>query len=69
MSEIQAVFNEFKEWEKLEHHYIRDELRSLHSKVDDLREFKWKMMGQISVISFATSGLTAALFQIIVRTL
>lgn len=67
MSEFKQVFDEFKSWERREHDAIHKRLEIIDTKIDELREFRWRLMGQISVISFFTAGITTALMQVVMK--
>lgn len=66
MSEFEGAWKEFKEWESKEHARIYRELESINTKIDQLREFRWRLMGQVSLASFFTAGVTATVLQYLI---
>jgi hypothetical protein len=63
-SEMIGKFEEFKEWEVREHHDIKHDLVLIKNKIDNLFEFKWKIVGMALLVSVVAGSVTTIIFQI-----
>ena len=54
---------EFHSWELSEHKEIKDRLSEINHKIEELNEFKWKIIGVTAFCSFFCSGIMVTLIQ------
>jgi hypothetical protein len=66
-AELIGAFKEFKEWERIEHHEIRDALKRIDKKIDNLDAFKWKLVGASSAVALIVSTFGGLLVSHIIR--
>ena len=63
MNDFEMAWAEFKDLERR----IHSELKELNRKVDDLREFRWRLAGQVSLISTVVAGAASVVSHFLLK--
>jgi hypothetical protein len=59
--DLRTAFKDLKDWEHEEHKRLYTRLSDIEAKIDNLNEFKWKIVGASGVVGFVVSVFGAML--------